>query len=70
MKSQNKETIKSIYVFERREKRKFEFQGSIVLLPYVNVYFPMRRLLMLSAVSKASPTETEELEFVCGLVMR
>lgn len=40
------------------------------ILPYVNVYYPMRRLLMLSAVSKASPTEPQELAFVHALVMK
>ncbi len=40
------------------------------ILPYVNVYLPVRRLLMLSCVWKASPTEGQELRFVSALVAK
>ncbi len=30
-----------------------------MIVPYVNVYYPMRRLLMLSTMVKASPTENQ-----------
>jgi len=40
------------------------------ILPYVNVYHPMRRLLMISAMSKASPTESQELAFITSLVTK
>ena len=39
-------------------------------LPYVNVYLPIRRLLMLSCAGKASPTESQELSFLAALVFR
>jgi len=39
-------------------------------LPHVNVYLPIRRLLMLSCVGKASPTESQELSFLSALVFR
>ena len=39
-----------------------------VILPYVTVYLPMRRLLALFCASKASPTESQELAFIVSLV--
>lgn len=39
-----------------------------VILPYVTVYLPIRRLLALFCASKASPTESQELAFVVSLV--
>ena len=39
-----------------------------VILPYVSVYLPMRRLLALFCASKASPTESQELAFIVSLV--
>jgi hypothetical protein len=45
-------------------------RSSQSILPYVNVYLPVRRLLMLSCVGKASPTEGQELQFVTALVAR
>ena len=41
-----------------------------LILPYVNVYLPVRRLLMLSSTTKASPTENQELTFVTSLVTK
>ncbi len=40
------------------------------ILPYVSVYLPMRRLLMLSTMVKASPTENQELTFITSLVSK
>lgn len=40
------------------------------ILPYVNVYYPMRRLLMLSSIVKASPTENQEMLFITSLVTK
>lgn len=39
-----------------------------VILPYVTVYLPIRRLLALFCASKASPTESQELSFIASLV--
>ena len=39
-----------------------------VILPYVTVYLPIRRLLALFCASKASPTEPQEWAFVVALV--
>ena len=39
-----------------------------VVLPYVSVYLPIRRLLALFCSGKASPTESQELSFVVSLV--
>ena len=39
-----------------------------VILPYVTVYLPMRRLLAIFCSSKASPTESQELAFIVSLV--
>ena len=39
-----------------------------VILPYVTVYLPMRRLLAIFCSSKASPTESQELSFIVSLV--
>ena len=39
-----------------------------VILPYVTVYLPIRRLLALFCASKASPTESQELSFIVSLV--
>jgi len=39
-----------------------------VVLPYVSVYLPIRRLLALFCSGKASPTESQELSFIVTLI--
>ena len=39
-----------------------------VVLPYVSIYLPIRRLLALFCSTKASPTEPQELSFIQALI--
>ena len=39
-----------------------------VVLPYVSIYLPIRRLLALFCSAKASPTEPQELAFILSLI--